>query len=82
MVWQHVMLYKYVCNLHSSLQNVAGLDEISSGQTSWIGAKLGAGLRNAGAEAGKSGAEVTKSGQKSEARGSSLGLGRGSDEIR
>ena len=64
----------------SRLQNVAGLDEISLGQTSWIGAKIRAGLRNARAESGKSGAKVPKSGQKLEARDSSLGPRRGSDE--
>ena len=37
----------------ASLQNVAGFDEISSGQISWIGAEIGAGLRNVGAETGK-----------------------------
>ena len=46
----------------ASLQNVAGFDEISLGQTSWIGAEIGAGLRNVGAETGKSGAEVEKIG--------------------
>ena len=45
-----------------------GLDETSSGQTSRIKAKIGAGLGNLGAEAGKSGAEV-------ENRGRSLKLG-------
>ena len=43
---------------------MAGFDEISSGQTSWIGAKIGAGFKNVGAETGKSGAEVEKLGQK------------------
>ena len=50
--------------------------KISSGQTSRIGAKIGAGLRNVGAEAGKSGTEVGKSRQKSETLGNSLGPGR------
>ena len=54
---------------YSSLQNVADLDEISSGQTS----RIGAGLRIVGIEAGKSEAEVEKSGQKSEARDGKLG---------
>ena len=46
----------------SSLQNVAGFDKILSGQISWIGAEIGAGLRNVGAETGKPGAEVDKLG--------------------
>ena len=42
---------------------MAGFDEISSGQI-WIGADIGAGLRNVGADTGKPGAEVDKLGQK------------------
>ena len=53
----------------SSLQNVADSDEISLGLTS----RIGVGLRNVLAEAGKSGAEVEKLGHKSEAWGSSPG---------
>ena len=56
---------------------MAGLDKMSLGQTSRIRAKIGAGLRNVRTEAGKTGAYVEKLGQKLEARGSSLGLGRG-----
>ena len=44
----------------TSLQNVAGFDEISSGQTPQVGAEIGAGFRNIGAETGKSGGEVKK----------------------
>ena len=39
----------------SSLKNVAGLNEISSGQLSLIGAEIRAGLRNLGAEMEKDG---------------------------
>ena len=49
---------------HSSLQNVTGLDEISSEQAS----RIGPGLRNVGAQAGKSEEEVQKSGQLTGAR--------------
>ena len=42
----------------------AGFDEISSGQTPQVGAEIGAGFRNIGAETGKSGAEVIKLTQK------------------
>ena len=48
----------------ASLQNVAGFDEILSGQISWIGAEIGAGVRNVGSETGKPGAGVDKLGQK------------------
>ena len=44
---------------YSSLQNVADLDEISSGQTS----RIGAGLRIVGIEAGKSEAEIERDGK-------------------
>ena len=47
----------------ASLQNVADPYEISLGQTSRIGAKIGAGLGNVGAEAWKSGAEVENRGR-------------------
>ena len=52
----------------SSLKNLTGLDEISSGQTPRNGAKNRAGLRNVGAEARKSATEVEKSGQVTGAR--------------
>ena len=51
-------------SIFSSLQNVAGFDEISSGQTLQVGADIGAGFRKIGAETGKSGAEVKKLTQK------------------
>ena len=47
----------------ASLQNMAGLGAISSGQTSQIKAKIEAGLRNVWEEAGKSEAEIRSSWQ-------------------
>ena len=58
------MVSNYQLIQFPSLQNVAGFDEISSGQTPQVGAEIGAGFRNIGAETGKSGAEVQKLTQK------------------
>ena len=58
--------------LWASLQNVAGFNDISSGQTLRIRAEL----RNFGTGVRKSGAEVEKLGQKWAAWGGSPGLGR------
>ena len=56
--------WSFSSKVAASLQNVAGFDKILSGQISQIGAEIGAGLRNVGAETGKPGAEVEKMGQK------------------
>ena len=55
----NALMLRAVTTSEASLQNLAGLDEISSGQT----LQIGAGLRNDEVEAGKSGTEVEKIGQ-------------------
>ena len=56
--------------------NVIGLKKILLGQSSWIKAKIGAGLINVRAKAGKSGAEVEKSGQNWKLGAAPQGQGR------
>ena len=60
---------------YTMMQNMAGLDKMSLGQTSRIRAKIRAGLRNVRTEAGKTGAYVEKSVQKLEALAAQRGQG-------